>query len=66
MGTRNTPSAGPPCGPQEIVLDLECEILTLSLVEPRLEKHKVLFINLLFFSLNTTGKEKKEKKERLS
>lgn len=63
-GTSNTPSAGPACGPREIVLVLKWEILTLSLAEPRLEKHKVLFINLLlllFFSLNTTRNKEKKK-----
>lgn len=49
MGTSNTPSAGPAYGPGEIVLVLKCEILTLSLVEPRLEKHKVLFLLTYYY-----------------
>lgn len=39
----------PTSGPRELELVLKCKMLTLSLVEPSFEKHKVLFILTFFF-----------------
>lgn len=43
----NNLTTGPTGDPREIVLVLKCKMVTLSLVEPIFEKHKVLFIKFL-------------------
>lgn len=53
----NNSAAVPKSGPQEIVLVLKCKMLTLSLVEPIFEKHKVLFILTFFFFIPQETKQ---------